>query len=83
MVNRQDTPRSPRLQHWLPAPTGNFDGTKLPMVAEPSQNHTYRYELLFSLYSISQNRACRSLAFAAEARSIDPRWPHELIFGRS
>jgi hypothetical protein len=53
------------------------------MVAEPSQNHTYRYELLFSLYSISQNRACRSLAFAAEARSIDPRWPHELIFGRS
>jgi hypothetical protein len=53
------------------------------MVAELSQNHTYWYEFPFPALFDQQNRACRSLTFAAEARSIDLRRPHELIFGRS
>src|ERR1035437_989570 len=64
MVNRQDalcSPGSPAIGRPLLAAKINFDGTKLPMVAEPSQTTTHGTKLLFSLISDrSESRQSKS-----------------------
>src|ERR1019366_36990 len=77
MVTRQDSPHSPEIARPPLAAEIIFDGTKLAI--EPSRPKTTTDGRIcsFQLYSITQNRARRSLTFASSARSIDLRRPHQ------
>ncbi len=62
MVNRQDAPYShgsPKLGRGLLSAEIIFDGTKLALVVEQSQNHYGWYELLFSAL-FDQSELCPS-----------------------
>jgi len=65
MVNRQDAPysppRSPEIVRRLLAAEIIFDGTKLALERSRPKTTTNGINCPFQLYSISQNRARRSL----------------------